>query len=100
MIVNLQSVHFDADTKLVDYVTEKLRKIQNFHDRIIQVDVYLKLDNLVHTIKDKVVEIRVHAPKQRFFVKTSSKSFEQSFDNALNSAINQIKRKKEKAAIA
>ena len=100
MNVKLQSVHFNADQKLVEYVTSKSMKLQNFHDRIVQVDVFLKLDNLVHTIKDKVVEIRVRAPKQNFFVKASSKSFEESFDNALYSAINQIKRKKEKLAMA
>ncbi len=100
MIVNLQAVHFNADVKLVEYVTEKAQKLENFHDRIIKVDVYLKLDNLVHNIKDKIAEIRVHVPKQNFFVKASSKSFEQSFDDALDSAINQIKRKKEKLAAA
>ena len=100
MNVNVQSVHFDADTKLVEYVTKKAQRLTNFHDRIVRVDVYLKLDNLVHTIKDKVAEIRVHVPRQNVFVKASSKSFEESFDCALDSAINQIKRKKEKLSAA
>ena len=100
MNVNLQSVRFTADSKLVSYVTEKSQRLGNFHDRIIKVDVFLKLDNVVHTLKDKVVEIRVHVPRQKFFVKASSKSFEESFDSALYSAINQIKRKKEKLASA
>ncbi len=97
MNVNIQTVHFDADVKLVDYVSKKLQKLQTFHDRIIKVDVFLKLDNVVHTIKDKIAEIRVHVPRQNFFVKASSKSFEESFDCALESLVNQIKRKKEKA---
>ena len=100
MNVNLQSVRFTADSKLVSYVTEKSQRLGNFHDRIIKVDVFLKLDNVVHTLKDKVVEIRVHVPRQKFFVKASSKSFEESFDSALYSAINQIKRKKGKLASA
>jgi putative sigma-54 modulation protein len=58
MNVNIQTVHFDADDKLVDYVSRKLEKLNTFHDRILKVDVYLKLDNVVHTIKDKVVETR------------------------------------------
>ncbi|MFY7963330.1 MAG: HPF/RaiA family ribosome-associated protein [Chitinophagaceae bacterium] len=98
MTVNLHSVHFDADVKLVDYVTKKVQKITQFHDKIVAVDVYLKLDNVVHQIKDKIVEIRVQIPKHEFFVKASSKSFEESFDDALESLINQIKRKKEKLA--
>lgn len=99
MNVNIQTVHFDADMKLIDYVSKKLQKIGTFHDKVIKVDVFLKLDNVVHTIKDKIAEIRVHVPKQDFFVKASSKSFEESFDCALDSLVNQIKRKKEKQTV-
>ncbi|HEX3025566.1 ribosome hibernation promoting factor HPF [mine drainage metagenome] len=98
MNVNIQTVHFDADLKLVDYVSRKAEKLNTFHDRILKVDVFLKLDNVMHNIKDKIVEIRVHVPRHDFFVKASSKSFEESFDTALESIVTQIKRKKEKLA--
>ena len=98
MNVNIQTVHFDADSKLLEHVEEKIDKLKQFHDRIIKVDVYLKLDNVVHTIKDKIAEIRVHVPKADFFVKSTSKSFEASFDDAFDSMVAQIKRKKEKLA--
>src|SRR5438093_13603887 len=96
MNVNIQSVHFDADVKLVDYVNKKLEKLNTFYDRIMKVDVFLKLDNVVHTIKDKTAEIRVHVPRADFFVKATSKSFEASFDEAFDSLVNQIKKRKEK----
>lgn len=98
MNVNIQTVHFNADSKLVLHINKKLDKLNTFHDRIIKIDVFLKLDNLVHTIKDKIAEIRVHVPRHDFFVKASSKSFEESFDNALESLVNQIKRKKDRQA--
>jgi putative sigma-54 modulation protein len=98
MNVNIQTVRFTPDVKLVDYVNKKLQKLNTFHDRIIKVDVYLKLDNVVHNIKDKIAEIRVQIPRYQFFVKASSKSFEESFDNALESLVTQVKRKKEKQA--
>ena len=98
MNVNIQTVHFDADLKLIDYVSRKAEKLNTFHDRILKLDLFLKLDNVVHNIKDKVVEIRVHVPRHDFFVKASSKSFEESFDTALESIVTQIKRKKEKLA--
>jgi putative sigma-54 modulation protein len=98
MNVNIQTVHFDADNKLVDYINKKLSRLDTFHDRIVKVDVFLKLDNVVHTIKDKIAEIKVHVPRQDFFVKCSSKSFEESFDKAMDSVINLIKRKKDKQA--
>jgi putative sigma-54 modulation protein len=98
MNVNIQTVRFDADNRLVDYINRKLQKLSTFHDRIIQVSVFLKLDNVVHNIKDKIAEIRVHVPRQDFFVKSTSKSFEQSFDDAFESIVTQIKRKKQKQA--
>ena len=98
MNVNIQTVHFDADAKLLSYVEKKITKLTHFHDQITNVDVYLKLDNIVHNIKDKVAEIKVMIPRHEFFVKQSSKSFEESFDVAINAVINQIKRKKEKQA--
>jgi putative sigma-54 modulation protein len=98
MNLNIQTVHFDADAKLIDHVEKKLGKLSQFHDRIIKVDVFLKLDNVVHNIKDKIAEIRVLIPRHEFFVKQTSKSFEESFDHAVDSVINQIKRKKDRQA--
>ena len=98
MNVNIQTVHFDADSKLLSYIEKKITKLSQFHDSITKVDVYLKLDNVVHNIKDKVAEIKVIVPRHEFFVKHSCKSFEESFDEAMDALISQIKRKKEKLA--
>ena len=98
MNVKIQSVHFDADSKLIEYVTKKLEKLEVFNGRIVQVNVFLKLDNVVHTIKDKIAEIRVHIPRHNFFVKSTSKSFEESFDDALETMISQLKKNKERKA--
>ena len=86
MNVNIQTVHFDADAKLTSHIQKKVEKLTHFHDRITKVDIYLKLDNVVHNIKDKIA------------VKQTSKSFEESFDIALETVISQIKRKKERQA--
>ena len=98
MNVNIQTVHFDADSKLISYIEKKISKLSQFHDSITKVDVYLKLDNIVHNIKDKIVEIKVTIPRHEFFVKHSSKSFEESCDEAMDALITQVKRKKEKLA--
>lgn len=98
MNVKIQTVHFDADSRLVEYINRKLQKLHTFNDRIIKVNVFLKLDNVAHVIKDKIAEIRVHVPRHHFFVKSTSKSFESSFDDAFDSIVTLIKRKKEKQA--
>ena len=98
MNVNIQTVHFDADSRLIEYVNQKLQKLNSFTDRIIRVNVFLKLDNGMHAVKDKIAEIRVHVPRHNFFVKSTSKSFEESFDDAFDSIVTQIKKNKERKA--
>ena len=96
MTVNVHTVHFDADAKLIDHVEKKVAKLSQHHERIMRVDVFLKLDNVVHQIKDKIAEIRVTIPRHELFVKQTTKSFEESFDMALDAILVQIKKAKEK----
>lgn len=96
MNTKIQTVHFDADAKLVGHVNKRLAKLPGFHDAITKVEVYLKLENLSHQLKDKIAEIKVSVPQHQFFVKYESKSFEESFDHAFDALLIQIKREKEK----
>jgi putative sigma-54 modulation protein len=96
MNIQIQTVHFDADTKLIEHVNKRIEKLKTFHDGILDVEVYLKLDNVVHQVKDKIAEIKVLVPKHTFFVKHESKGFEESFDAAFEALLIQIKKRKEK----
>ncbi|MBL7766492.1 MAG: ribosome-associated translation inhibitor RaiA [Chitinophagaceae bacterium] len=96
MNVQIRTQRFEADKKLIEHVNEKVEKLKTYHDRIVDIEVFLKVDNVVHHIKDKIAEIKVHVPKHTFFVKHESKHFEESFDLALKSLIDQIKSFKEK----
>lgn len=98
MNVIIQTVHFVADEKLTEWVTQKTKKLNHFHDGITKIEIFLKLDNVVHQIKDKVVEICVHVPKHDFFVKDTAKTFEAAFDGAFDAMVAQIKKHKEKIA--
>lgn len=93
MNLNLHTVHFSADEKLLTMIKEKCNKLQNFNDTITSVDVYLKLDNVGLAIKDKIVEIKVNILKNQIFIKETSKTFEESFSIAIDSTIAQLKRK-------
>ncbi|MBP6456640.1 MAG: HPF/RaiA family ribosome-associated protein [Chitinophagaceae bacterium] len=96
MNVQINTQRFTADSKLLDLINEKTEKFNTFHDKIVEVEIFLKLDNIVHQIKDKVVEIKVHIPKHTFFIKHESKTFEESFDHAYKSMVHQLKQYKEK----
>jgi putative sigma-54 modulation protein len=54
MNVNIQTLHFAADAKLVAFIEKKVSKLAQFHERITKVDVFIKLDNVDHNIKDKI----------------------------------------------
>ena len=91
MEIRIQSVRFTADQKLIDYINEKLNKLVKYNDRIINLDVYLKLENSGQ-VKDKVVELRGFSPGNTFFANAVQKSFEAAFDKALLSFKRQVKK--------
>jgi putative sigma-54 modulation protein len=96
MNVQIQTVHFDADSKLLEHVNAKIEKLKTFHDKIIGAEIYLKLDNRSQQVRDKVAEIKIHVPRHSYFVKHQSKTFEESFDLAFDSLVSQVKRQKQK----
>ncbi len=95
MNLQIQSIHFDADQKLKDYIEKKMGKIVKFNDNIMSSTVHLKLEN-AGQVKDKVVEVSARIPGETFVSKESSKTFEAAFDLALDALKRQIKRNKEK----
>ena len=95
MKVNTQSVNFVADGKLLDFVQKKMDKLELYYDKIISADVYLKVDN-TSTKENKIVEIKVLVPRDKFVVKKQCKSFEEAVDSACGSLERQLVKKKEK----
>lgn len=93
--VKVQSIHFDADQKLISLIEEKIEKLRHFYDRIIDSEVYLRIDkNVAH--ENKIAEIKVNMPGKILFAKEQSKSFEQATDNACEALKKQITKHKEK----
>jgi len=95
MKFNIQAVGFTADQKLVDLIEKKVDKLDKFKDHIVDGDVFLRIDNNTHQIKDKTVEIKCNVKGQTLFSKETSKSFEESFDSSMDSLVRQVKKYKE-----
>lgn len=95
MKVHTESVQFKADQKLIDFIDRKVGKLDQFFDRIIQVDVKLKLENSGQ-VKDKVAEVRLGVPGQVLIAKEVNKSFEQSVLEAVDNLKRQLTKYKEK----
>lgn len=95
MRVNTQSVNFAADGKLVDFIQKRMDKLDNYYDRIVSSDVYLKVEN-TSVKENKVVEVKVHVPGDEFIVKKQCKTFEEGVDVAVGSLERVLLKRKEK----
>jgi len=95
MKVNTQSVNFNADKKLIDFIQRRMDKLDMFYDKVIQSDVYLKVENTSDK-ENKIFEARVKVPGDSFIVKKQCKTFEEGTDMAVSSLERQLKRRKEK----
>lgn len=95
MKVNLQSVNFNADQKLIDFTQRKLDKLENYFDKIIYADVYFKVQNT--SGKDnKITEILLSIPGGDIMVKKTCSKFEACVDECVSSLQRQLIKKKEK----
>lgn len=97
MEIQVQSVHFDADVKLLEFINKKLEKLETFFDRIISADVILRLEK-TGQVQDKVAEVKLNVPGQVLVAKETCKSFEEAIDEGAESLRRQIIRYKEKRA--
>ena len=94
MKLQMHSIHFDADTKLLDFVQRKVDKLETFYDRMVDGEVFLRLNN--EGIQNKTVEIKINMPGSQIFAKEEAKSFEEATDLATEALRRQIKKYKEK----
>jgi putative sigma-54 modulation protein len=85
MKVTIQSVHFDADKKLIQFIEEN----------IIGAEVTLKLEKSVG-LDDKAAEVRLIVPGNDLFAKKTCKTFEEAIDTTVAALKNQIIKHKEK----
>jgi len=95
MKVNTQAVNFNADPELLDFVQSRLDKLELFYDKIVSSEVYLKVEN-TSVKENKIVDIKMYVPKDKFVVKKQCKSFEEAIDSACSSLERKLVKKKKK----
>ena len=94
MKAQVQSIHFDADHKLIDFIQKKLDKLDTFYDRAIDSEVILRLNN--EGVENKTVEIKLNVPGEQLFAQKTNGSFEAATDHCAEALRRQIKKHKEK----
>ena len=86
-------------SNLKKYIDKRLSKLSLYYNRIVSIDLYLKLDNF-SSQTNKFVELRVNIPGEDVAVGKKSESFEKSLDMAASTAELMLKRRKEKTQIS
>jgi putative sigma-54 modulation protein len=95
MQIDIRSIHFKADSKLEDFITEKIGKLSQFYDGVIGTEVSLKLANNENA-DNKITEIRLNIRGNDLYAKKQSKSFEESTDQAVDALRRQLLKHKNK----
>ncbi|MCK5401047.1 MAG: ribosome-associated translation inhibitor RaiA [Flavobacteriaceae bacterium] len=95
MKVNTQSVNFVADQKLIDFIQQRMEKLNQYYDKVIKSDVFLKVENTSDK-QNKIFEAKISVPGDSLVVKRVCKTFEEGADSAVDSLQRQLKKRKEK----
>jgi len=95
MNIQIHSIRFDADKKLLDFVTSKMNKLSLLSDDIVNAEVFLKLDHDEER-ENKITEIKVEYPGGPLFARKQSKTFEEATDMVVAALKRQIVKQKAK----
>ena len=95
MKVNVNAVNFTIDGKLVDFVQERMDKLEKYYDKIVSADVFLKVEKTSEK-ENKCVEIKINVPGDDFLVKKQCKTFEEAVEISAESLERVLVKRKEK----
>lgn len=93
MDFKVNSVHFTVDQKLVDFIHDKVKKLELMNDSIISSEVFLRLDKSSEK-ENKVAEVKILIPGHELFAKKQCKSFEEAADSAVDALKKQVEKHK------
>ena len=97
MDIKINTVHFDADKKLLDFTEKRVEKLEQFFDGIIAAEVFLNFDKSGEKkTENKEAKIRLEIPKNDLFAEKKGKAFEEAVDGAVRALEKQLKKHKER----
>lgn len=95
MKLQVHSIHFNADQKLIDFIQQRIDKLHTYYDRMVDGEVFLRINN--EGIDNKTVEIKLSVPGKKLFAKEQARSFEAATDLATEALTAQLKKFKTRA---
>jgi putative sigma-54 modulation protein len=98
MKVFVQSVNFNADKDLIDFIEKKVNGLGKYYDKIVDSEVFLKVQQ-TSAKQNKLVEVKMNVPGNELVVKKQCRTFEEGAMLAVDSLKRQLTKKKEKVRV-
>ncbi|HRL71875.1 MAG TPA: ribosome-associated translation inhibitor RaiA [Flavobacterium sp.] len=95
MKVSVHAVNFTVDKRLVDFIQERLDKLEKYYDKVVSADVFLKVEKTSEK-ENKIVEVKINVPGDEFLVKKQCKTFEEALELSAESLQRMLVKRKEK----
>ena len=92
-MINVKSLKFNADEKLLDYIDKKVGKVEKFFDNMGDIDVTL---SLLPDAENKCVKLQTHIPGEDMVIERQAHTFEEAVTEAADALKEKIVRAKEK----
>ena len=92
-MINVKSLKFDADSKLLEYVQKKVGKVEKFFDNLGDIDVTL---SLLPDAQNKCVKLQTRIPGEDLIVEKQANTFEEAVTEAADALKERIVRAKER----
>ena len=97
MDINIKTTHFDADQKLIDFVNNKVNKLDKYFDGIIRSEVMLNFDKSKKKFtNNKEAKIKIEIPGNDLYAEKEATTFEEAVDLTLDALEKQVKKYKSK----
>jgi putative sigma-54 modulation protein len=97
MKIQVKSVHFHADSKLVSFIEKKLTRLSRYFDHgTVEADVHLKLQETGGAVREKITEVILKVPGNNLIDKKTGKTFEEAITSSAETLKRQLIKHKEK----
>ncbi|MEO8774375.1 MAG: HPF/RaiA family ribosome-associated protein [Gelidibacter sp.] len=94
MTINIQFVNLDHSDSLAEFTTEKLNKMAEKYDWLINADVFFKEEG-TNPEKGKICNIKLSLPGPQIFATSDEKNFEMSVKETISDLEIQLKKRKQ-----
>ncbi|MDY3316723.1 ribosome-associated translation inhibitor RaiA [Riemerella anatipestifer] len=95
MKITVQAMGLTPHQPLEEYLDKKLNKLDTFYDKILECQVFLKVENTSEK-ENKTTEIILAVPGDDIVVKKTCATFEEAIDKCYDIAKRLLIKKKEK----